>query len=320
MATGSVLERLAQRPGLVGVRDVSLFVDVRGHGHPLLVMHGGPSADHWTMLPFRELADEMTVVSYDHRCNGRSTGRLPSMTWDNLTADADALRSELGFERWAVLGHSFGGHVALEYALRYPDRLSHLVLLDTAAHSRWARDNASKVVAARGYGAEKAELVRRWFRGELEPREYFPIFMRIAPAYQYNPSVWPLLHDLVRGEWHVKVRPETYLYAARHLLPDWSVLDRLGEVRTPTLVMAGRQDFIFPPECQAELSSGILGARLHLVDKAGHNPHSEQTAEVMRAIREFIAGSTSGGEPAIREPAALSESGSNRRPRSSNRD
>jgi pimeloyl-ACP methyl ester carboxylesterase len=58
------------------------------------------------------------------------------MTWENLTADADALRESLGFDKWAVLGHSFGGKVALEYALRYPDSLSHLILLDTAGDSR----------------------------------------------------------------------------------------------------------------------------------------------------------------------------------------
>jgi pimeloyl-ACP methyl ester carboxylesterase len=54
------------------------------------------------------------------------------LTLENLTADADALREELGFEQWAVLGHSFGGHFALECELRYPARVSRLVLLDTA--------------------------------------------------------------------------------------------------------------------------------------------------------------------------------------------
>jgi proline iminopeptidase len=72
------------------------------------------------------------------------------MTWENLTADADALRQKLGFDRWAVLGHSFGGQVALEYALRYPDRLSHLVLLDTGADSRWSQQNSAEVLAKRG--------------------------------------------------------------------------------------------------------------------------------------------------------------------------
>ena len=96
------------------IRDVSLYVEVMGHGDPLLLMHGGPGLDHVSLTPFRELGDRHTMVFYDHRCNGRSTGApVTSMTWENLTADAESLRTALGFERWAVLGHSFGGKVAL---------------------------------------------------------------------------------------------------------------------------------------------------------------------------------------------------------------
>ena len=127
-------------------------MDVVGLGHPLLLMHGGPGADHWTLLPFRRCADRFTLVFYDHRCNGRSVGApVSSMTWENLTADADALRQRLGYERWAVLGHSFGGKVALEYALRYPESLSHLVLLDTGGDSRWAQEHAPELLARRGF-------------------------------------------------------------------------------------------------------------------------------------------------------------------------
>src|SRR3954471_235346 len=103
---------LARRPGRgarrgrMPVRDVSLFVEVVGHGPPLVLMHGGPGADHWTMHAFHRLADQFTLIFYDPRCNGRSEGApVSSMTWENLTADADALREKLGFERWAVLGH-----------------------------------------------------------------------------------------------------------------------------------------------------------------------------------------------------------------------
>jgi proline iminopeptidase len=136
----------------ISIRGVSLFVEVVGHGYPLLLMHGGPGADHWSMLPFRHCSDQFTLVLYDHRCNGRSTGAsVTTMTWENLTADADALRQELGFEQWAVLGHSFGGKVALEYALRYPKGLSHLVLLDTGGDSRWSQQHAADLLARRGY-------------------------------------------------------------------------------------------------------------------------------------------------------------------------
>jgi proline iminopeptidase len=272
------------------IRDVSLFVEVVGQGYPLLLMHGGPGADHWTMLPFRRCADQFTLVFYDHRCNGRSQGApVSSMTFENLTADADALRQKLGFKRWAVLGHSFGGQVALEYALRYPGSLSHLVLLDTGGDSRWSRQNAADLLAKRGYSPKKVELVRRWFNGQFAPREMLPILMRIGSAYSYHPSLWLTARDLARGEWHSKMRPEALIFAGRYLLKGWTVMDRLGEITVPTLVMAGRGDFVFPPEHQLELAAAIPHARLQIIERAGHNPHSEQPAEVMAAIRGFIS-------------------------------
>jgi pimeloyl-ACP methyl ester carboxylesterase len=270
------------------IRDVSLHVQVIGHGYPLLLMHGGPGADQWTMLPFRQLADQFTVIFYDHRCNGRSTGApVTTMTWKNLTADADALREALGFERWAVLGHSFGGHVALEYALRYPHRLSHLILLDTGARSWWSRENAPRVVLERGYGPKKAELVRRWFHGETAPQLMFRHLMRLGPIYDPHTSLATLCRQAFL-ERRTKLAPEAFMFAGRTLLKDWSVVDRLGEIAVPTLVMAGRDDFVFPPECQRELVSGIPSARLHVVDRAGHNPHDERTDEVMETVRGFI--------------------------------
>ncbi len=92
------------------IRDVSLHVKVIGHGYPLVLMHGGPGADLYTLMSFRPLANHFTLVFYDQRCNGRSTGApVESMNFESLTADADALRHALGFEKWAVLGHPSAG-------------------------------------------------------------------------------------------------------------------------------------------------------------------------------------------------------------------
>jgi proline-specific peptidase len=287
--TGSVSEGngMPERPGLLQIRDVSLFVEVRGQGYPLVVMHGGPSADHYTMLPFRQCADQFTVILYDHRCNGRSVGApVSSMTFENLTGDAEALRRKLGFKRWAVLGHSFGGQVALEYALRYPASLSHLVLVNTGGEARWSQQNAADLLAKQGYSPRRAELVRRWFNGELTAN--FLMFMRVGAVYHEHLGPW-LVRDLIHGAWRSRMRPEALIFAGRDLLPGWTVMDRLGEIKVPTLVIAGRDDGVFPPECQRELAAGIPNARLRLVDHAGHSPHAEQTAEVMAAVRDFIS-------------------------------
>ena len=148
----------------IQIRDVSLFVKVIGQGYPLLLMHGGPGMDHTSLLSLLPCADRFTLIYIDHRCNGRSDGiPVSSMTWDNLTADAEAIRQKLGFKKWAVLGHSFGGMVALEYALRYPDSLSHLLLMDTCGDTRWVRENAPELLAKRGYSPAAVEAARRFF-------------------------------------------------------------------------------------------------------------------------------------------------------------
>jgi proline-specific peptidase len=272
------------------IRDVSLFVKVMGKGYPLVLMHGGPGADLYTLMSLKPCADQFTLVFYDHRCNGRSEGaEVTTMTMENLIADADALRQALGFEKWAVLGHSFGGNVALEYALRYPQSLSHLILVNTGGDFRWARENAPKVLAERGFSPEIVELARRHFSGQFEPDEMFSNLMKLGKAYNPHTSLSQIPHMLITGL-QTKLRPEALIFGETQILKDWTVMDRLGEIRVPTLVMAGREDFVYPPEHQEELAAGIPNARLVLIDQAGHNPQDEQPAEVQRLIREFLAG------------------------------
>jgi pimeloyl-ACP methyl ester carboxylesterase len=279
------------RPGAgrLSIRDTSLYVEVVGTGYPLVLMHGGPAADHWSMVPFRRLAGRFTLIFYDHRCNGRSVGPpVTSMTWDNLTADAEALRERLGFDSWAVLGHSFGGHVALEYALRYPDSLSHLILLDTGGDAWWSRQNGPDILARRGFSPSTVRLVRRFFSGQIEPEEMLPAMMRFGRAYYHRFGLMHVAHAMLQGQWRAKIRPEALIYAGRELLDGWTVMDRLDEITVPTLVMAGRDDFLFPSEHQIALATGLPHARLRIVERAGHNPHEEQTAEVMAAVNDFI--------------------------------
>src|SRR5512143_784807 len=189
------------------IRDVSLFVKVVGQGYPLVLMHGGPGLDHTSLLPLQPLADQFTLIFYDHRCNGRSEGaELSSMTFENLTADADALRQELGYDQWAVLGHSFGGNVALEYALRYPQNVSHLILMDTGGDQRWVNQNAPEILAKRGYSAAAVQSARRFYNGQLTTGEYFPAVMKFVEAYSYHSSLLATAHEVLFGP-RIKFRP-----------------------------------------------------------------------------------------------------------------
>lgn len=289
---------------MMRIRDASLYVEVAGHGDPIVLMHGGPGLDHVSLTPFRKLADRHTVVFYDHRCNGRSTGvPVTSMTFENLIADADALREELGFERWAVLGHSFGGNVALEYVLRYPERVSRLVLLDTAGDVWWSQEHGAEVLAARGFDRKTVAVGRRFYSGRITPKDFVRASIRLLPAYDHRFSLLRLARELIEGGWRQEMRPEALIFGGQ-MMRGWSVMDRLGEIRVPTLVMAGHDDFLFPPESQALLAAGIPNARLRIIERAGHNPQSERPAETLAALAEFLEVSSASAPTTVDTPAA----------------
>lgn len=272
----------------VSIRGVSLFTQVLGQGYPLVFMHGGPGQDYTTLLPFSPLADQFTLIFYDHRSNGHSDGAdVSSMTWKNLTADADELRQTLGFNKWAVIGHSFGGNVALEYALRYPQSLSHLVLMDTGGDQWWVQQNAPEILAKRGYSASSVQAARRFFSGQITADEYFPTVFKFFKAYYYRINLPGLVHDIFSGP-RTKFRPEATIFGYSQLLNGWTVMDRLSEINVPVLVMAGRHDFLFPPEHQAILADRLPNAKLELIERAGHNPQMERPDEVIQAIRDFM--------------------------------
>lgn len=270
------------------IRDVSLFVRVMGEGDPLLLMHGGPGLDHTTLLSLEPLADEFTLVFYDHRGNGRSTGAVESMTWDNLVADAEALREHLGFETWSVLGHSFGGQVALEYILRCPERVSRLLLCDSCGEMRWYQESAAEIVRKRGYGADAVDAVHRFFNGEMRPDEVSHLVRKFLRAYFHDLGVFGLPRAALHAR-HMKMRPEATVFGFGTLMRQWSVMEHLWSVNVPTLVLAGRSDFLFPSEHQAILADRIPDAQLEIIECAGHNPHDERTADVVGIIRRFMA-------------------------------
>ena len=131
--------------------------------------------------------------------------------------------------------------------------------------------------------------MRRWFHGEFKRWEYLPIFVQISDIYDAHPSWRRQVRLMLEHGWRARLRPRALIAAGQGLLDGWSVVDRLGDIDVPTLVLAGREDVLFPPECQHPLAEGIPDAHLLLVDDAGHNPHDEQRPVVLRAVRQFLA-------------------------------
>jgi len=257
-----------------------LFYAEVGSRLPCLVMHGGLGLDHTSMHPSLDpLGDRLRLIYYDHRGNGRS-GRPPieTLTFVQFAADADALRAALGHERVAVLGHSYGNFIALEYALAYPQRVSHLLLTGTAPAfdygpeiERNARERGAtpEMLAALGMQPrDDAELARLW--------------ATILPLYFYRYD--RRAEDLFR---------ETRFSAAAmvrgaELLPHFKFLLRLSELRAPTLLLSGRHDFITPRHQAERLQASVPHARLVTFEKSGHYPWVEEPEAFFGAVREWL--------------------------------
>ena len=220
------------------LNDISLFYREVGVGKPCLVMHGGLGLDHTCMCPWLDaLGGMLHLVYYDHRCNGRSD-RVPiaTLTIPQLCDDAESLRKLLGFGKVVVMGHSFGGFVALEYALRYPDQLSHLIVIGTApafkhgdellANAQWRYGYDSDVVAALTAPPliDDAEMER--------------VFRAMLPLYFHTFDEDLADRLLARTVWSAEACVQ-----GQKLMDEYDVSKRLGEINTPTLIIVGEDVF-----------------------------------------------------------------------------
>jgi proline iminopeptidase len=256
------------------------YVDV-GEGLPYLVMHGGLGGDHTCLHPWLDpLGDVMRLVYYDHRGNGRS-GRAPSetITFEQLCADADALRDHLGFEKVGVLGYSFGGCIALEYALRYPEHLSHLILLSTTPSFEHQEEIEAN---ARCKGATQEQLEALEASAE-DDADMWRVWKVIEPLYfhAYDED----LAERVMG----KTIPSAYAAEAGDaLVEEWDLALRLGEISAPTLIIVGEDDFICPPTRAKIMHERIPNSELVVFERSGHFAHVEEPEAFFDAVRGWL--------------------------------
>ena len=273
-----------------------LFCREVGEGLPIVVVHGGPDFDHCYFLPeLDRLADSFRLVYYDQRGRGRSVaGVLPEdVTLRSDVEDLDRVRSRFGLESIAVLGHSWGGVVAMEYAIRHPDRVTRLILLDTgpAAAVDWrrfreelARSRPADVDAMRAIAATEA-----YMRGDLEAEAaYYRIHFRITIR---RPEDLDLLVARLRSNFTeqgvVLARAiEHRLYEDTSQSADWDLFPALRGLEVPTLALHGEDDFV-PLEFAARIAETVPGARLSVLPGCGHFTYLEAPERVFEEVSRF---------------------------------
>jgi pimeloyl-ACP methyl ester carboxylesterase len=276
----------------VQVRDVKLFFDVEGtkmraagtrmqEVPTLLLLHGGPGVDHSEFkVGFSQLADIAQVIYLDHRGNGRSdsgaTDRWNLATWaDDVRAFCDVLE----INRPIVLGHSFGGIVALYYATRYPDHPAKLILASTSVQPIGERSYS--MFESLGGRAARAAAVEFWTNPKKDT------------AKKYNHLCLPLYNQrrLPDGFYSRAIRnTEMRLVFIERELAAGGIRERFGRIVCPTLVMAGEKDPITPVEDAQEIVAALPPslAQFERLENAGHHLFWDQPTFFFDRVRRFM--------------------------------
>jgi proline iminopeptidase len=274
-----------------------LFCREVGEGPPIVAVHGGPDFDHYYFLPeLDRLADSFHLVYYDQRGRGRSAAgvRPEDVTLRSDVEDLDRVRRRLELESIAVLGHSWGGVVAMEYAIRHPDRVSRLILLDTAPASAgdWRRLRVS--FAERRPAEDQAEMAAiaatdAYRRGDLEAEAaYYRIHFRMTLR---RPDLLDALVARLRAnfteEGVLLARAiEDRLYEETSGSWEWDLFPALRALAVPTLVLHGEHDFV-PVELAERIAEAVPGACLSVLPGCGHFTYLEAPEAVFGEISRF---------------------------------
>jgi proline-specific peptidase len=263
---------------------------------PVLCLHGGPGATHDYLEPFEALASTgRRIIFYDQLGSGRSAVTAPhdSSMWSTelYVREVDAVREALGLDRVHLLGQSWGGMLAMEYALTQPEGLRGLVIESAPASMiQWVSEaNHLRQELPREV---QATLLAHEAAGTTDTQEYqdaniafmrrhvcrvdpFPACLqRTLDAIDANPEVYHTMNG--PSEFHVV-----------GTLRDWDITERLGEIGVPSLILSGRFDEATPAIAET-VHKGIRGSEWVLFENSSHVCHIEETERCLAVVSEFL--------------------------------
>ena len=265
------------------------FLDWGGDGAPLLALHGLASSANWYDLVAPKLLDQFRIIVPDQRGHGQTTNAPSGYDWKTLSDDLAGLLDHVGVETTSVMGHSWGGNVAINFAANYPERMKRLVMIDGGFLNGRLRPGAtweefSHRVRPRDVSGDRDEFLGRlrtqmssFWNSEIE---------RIVQTMVYADDEG-LIQDILRPENHAQV--------IRAMWDDPSS-DTLPRIECPTLIVpAGPSperadsDFaVMRREMVAAAAESLKNGRVHWISDTIHDIGYHKPDELAQVVSEFL--------------------------------
>jgi proline iminopeptidase len=284
LAAGS----LPARADTFETQGVTIWYEVRGSGSgtPLVVANGGPGFDHSYLLcgdVWDRLAKDRKVVFYDQRGNGKSSelkDGQPCGLAEQID-DLDALRAHLELDKIDLLGHSWGGYLVMAYASRHPERIAHLVIVDSAApkiqDTLFLFKNIYPETTEREDGLAFAVELGDEKAVAADIHEYLSMLFyspQLRDAFLARSSSFDYTQTVNRAVWGDLQR--------------FDLNPELPKFKFPTLVVTGRYDFNVAPSVAYSIHKAIPGSDFAVFEKSGHLPFCEEPDGFIQRVEGLL--------------------------------
>jgi proline iminopeptidase len=280
--------------GYVNVLGFKLFYKTFGERErgTILCLHGGPGATHDYMLPLADLAQSgYRVVFYDQIGCGKS--ELPKnitlFTVERAVEEVEAMRQGLGLGKVNLIGSSWGGMLAIAYALKYQRNLKSIVTVGGLASVPLTTAEMERMKAQ--LPADVIEVLNRYEQeGDFENPEYQKAVEVFYRRHLCTLPQWPeeLVHSLEhvsRPVYHTMNGPNEFTIIGN--IRYWDATNQLHKIRVPTLVTGGRYDEVSPKVARS-IHRGIRRSKLVTFPNSSHLPFWEEREKFMRVVRRFL--------------------------------
>ncbi len=272
--------------------DSKIFCRTMGQGKPLVVIHGGPGLTQDYLLPqLSKLAERNFVIFYDQRGCGRSTGEIHQDTMNITTFvnDLENIRKAFNFDKISLLGHSWGGLLAMHYAIEHPKSVDKLILSNSEPASsdditifmnEWTRRMAP-------HQGEIAAIQNMTGFQEGDPALHERFSRIIFRTYCHVPEHASLLDLRMTHSAAINCTKINALFFETTLGKPFNLHESLKTLRVPTLILHGDNDVI-PAITAQNIHNSILDSKYVEIKNCGHFPYIEQPNEYFKLLKDFL--------------------------------